>query len=97
VKQENTITGAVMNDTTVKFAISLPLPDLVRAIIVALQHLGIEVDPPDVNNEGEQHFFSIFNTVNMWPSLGTDRSNPVGSCQCRRDPTSCQWIRIGQS
>lgn len=36
--------------------VSVPLPDLIRAIIIALEHLGIEVSDPDAN-EGKQHLY----------------------------------------
>jgi hypothetical protein len=37
-------------------SIVLPLPDLIRAIIVALQHLGIEISPSDIDNNGKSSY-----------------------------------------
>jgi hypothetical protein len=40
------------NNAQNNFSIVLPLPDLIRAIIVALRALGIEISP-DIDNSGK--------------------------------------------
>jgi hypothetical protein len=53
-KTKKTITGIMSNHA--QNNLSIPLPDLIRAIIVALQHLGIEISPSDIDNNGKSSY-----------------------------------------
>ena len=46
-------------------SIILPLPDLIWAIIVALQHLGIKIFPNEIDNDGKWIPFSIPKTIEL--------------------------------
>jgi hypothetical protein len=41
------------NQAQNNLSVVLPLPNLIRAIIVALQHLGIQISAPDIDNNGK--------------------------------------------